>query len=171
MILEPSVIVSKERRSLVFLGGALVLMLSVLSVLDGWHLEAADAARNGYYGSSYLRFKEAAEDGNAEAQNNIANLYYLGLGPARNIAQAAHWYQRAAFNGNSDAQINLGLMHANGLGVSLDLERAYGWFRFAHRNGNDRAKIWVDYMAERYSMAPNMTKDIEFKFRELQDFR
>jgi TPR repeat protein len=42
----------------------------------------------------------AAEQGDAEAQMMLGAAYHLGLGIARDQAQAFHWLKRAASQGN-----------------------------------------------------------------------
>lgn len=171
MILPPGTEIFGQHRVAVVVAGLFCLGLMGLSVKDGWHLSMEEAVERGYYKSSFARAWRQAGSGDAEAQNILGNHYYLGLGIAPNYERAASWYRKAAFNGNLAAQVNMGLLHATGKGLPLDLERAYGWFRIARRNGNHRAKIYVDYMDERYSMAPNMMKDVEMRFRTLEQLR
>ena len=74
---------------------------------------------------------QAATQGHAEAQNDLAVIYDAGDGVAENDMEAVRWYRRAAAAGNLSAQHNLGLMYANGEGVRRDDGRAYLWLSVA----------------------------------------
>ena len=76
-------------------------------------------------------YLQAATQGHAEAQNDLAVIYDEGQGVAENDAEAVRWYRRAAAAGNPSAQHNLGLMYANGEGVRRDDGRAYLWLSLA----------------------------------------
>jgi TPR repeat protein len=49
----------------------------------------------------------AAEKGNAQAQFNIGNCYYFGMGIAKNKKEALKWWQKAAEQGNETARENI----------------------------------------------------------------
>ena len=52
-------------------------------------------------------YLQAAELGNAIAQNELGNCYYNGKGVEKNIERAFEWYRIAAEQGLSEAQYNL----------------------------------------------------------------
>jgi TPR repeat protein len=52
-------------------------------------------------------YRKAAEQGDAQAQNNLGVMYQNGRGVAHDDAQAVFWYRKAAVQGNTDAQRNL----------------------------------------------------------------
>ena len=54
-------------------------------------------------------FRKAAEQGNANAQLNLGDLYRNGLGVRQSFEEAACWYRKAAEQGHSQAQ---GLLRA-----------------------------------------------------------
>jgi len=72
---------------------------------------------------------EAAEAGDAEAQNNVGEIYERGLGTEPNYDAAVIWYQKAAAQGNSRAQFNLGTLYEQGLGVPADKLKALNLYR------------------------------------------
>lgn len=72
-----------------------------------------------------------AQEGNAEAQTYVGEIYEKGLGIQADYKIAAEWYRRAAEQGHSRAQINLGYLYEGGLGVSRDLTTAMNWYRQA----------------------------------------
>ena len=72
-----------------------------------------------------------ADQGDAEAQSHVAQIYERGLGTAPDYPQAAQWYQKAADQGYARAQMSLGYLYENGLGVEQDLVRAMNLYRAA----------------------------------------
>jgi TPR repeat protein len=56
-----------------------------------------------------FRWRKAAEQGNAQAQFNLGNMYESGQGVSRDHTEAANWYRKAAQQGHSRAQLFLGL--------------------------------------------------------------
>ena len=65
-------------------------------------------------------FRVLAEQGDAEAQNNLGKCYRDGIGVSQDYAEAAKWFQRSAEQGNADAQNNLGARYHTGTGVPLE---------------------------------------------------
>jgi TPR repeat protein len=72
-----------------------------------------------------------AEQGDAEAQNNLGMMYANGKGVAQDDKQAAVWFRKAAEQGYAEAQLILGLMYFNGTGVPQDYAQAYMWTNLA----------------------------------------
>ena len=81
----------------------------------------------------------AAAQGFADAQQRLADLYYLGQGIARNYTQAALWYGRAAEQGSARAQFQLGQLYNLGLGVEHDYTQYRYWTRMAAEQGHEDA--------------------------------
>ena len=86
------------------------------------------------------RLREAAEDGNAEAQFKLGVCHENGAGVSKNPMEAARWYQAAAEQGVEEAQCSLGVYYANGWGVGKDLEQAVKWYSVAAEQGSEAAK-------------------------------
>jgi TPR repeat protein len=78
---------------------------------------------------------KAAEQGNAQAQNNIAFAYEQGYGVERDFQLAVFWFRKAAEQNDAMAQFNLAVMYEIGRGVSQDLEQAANWYRRAAEQG------------------------------------
>jgi TPR repeat protein len=72
-------------------------------------------------------YRKAADQGNADAQNNLGVAYYNGKGVAQDYALAARWYRKAADQGLGHAQRNLGAAYSKGEGVPLNHAEAYFW--------------------------------------------
>lgn len=71
--------------------------------------QALSYKANGDYSASFKIFKKYAQQGDGEAQFNLAQFYRLGWGIERDITKASYWYGRAALQGNSEAQLNYSL--------------------------------------------------------------
>ena len=72
-------------------------------------------------------YLEAAKQGYAPAQYNLAALYAVGRGVTLNNAEALKWYLQAANQGDSLAQYNVGMRYFEGHGVKPDPVLAYKW--------------------------------------------
>ena len=85
-------------------------------------------------------FRQAAEQGNAPAQNNLGYCYKYGQGVTQDYAQAISWYRKAAEQGNAPAQNNLGVCYEYGQGVTKDYAQAANWYRKAAEQGDATAQ-------------------------------
>ncbi len=72
---------------------------------------------------------EAAQAGDAEAQNNVGEIFERGLGEEPNYEAAATWYQKAVDQGYTRAMFNLGTLYEQGQGVPADKLRALNLYR------------------------------------------
>lgn len=125
-----------------------------------WLLKAAEQGKVSpqslnIIGSMYLRgnmvpqnfleakrwLTKAADQGNRAAQNDLAYLYFNGLGGDRDYSKALALYEAAAVQGDAMAMANVGLMYASGTGVALDRARGYAWYSLAASRGNTIAAI------------------------------
>ena len=84
---------------------------------------------------------QAAALGVAEAQKNLAFLFYNGLGGRQDYAKALELYRQAALQGDNQAQNSVGLMYGSGLGTDADPVQAYAWFSLAASQGNVAARL------------------------------
>lgn len=89
---------------------------------------------------AYPACKKEAEEGNAEAQSDLAWMYYSGRGVGLNKSEAVKWYHKAAEQGNVNAQTNLGVLYTRGDGVELDKKKAAAWFRKAAEQDDPTAQ-------------------------------
>ena len=81
-----------------------------------------------------------AEEGDAEAQNELGDCYYFGEKIKEDIDQAVIWYMKAASQGNDDAQYSLGWCYENGEGVAKNDQQALMWYKKSAENGNREAQ-------------------------------
>ena len=82
-----------------------------------------------------LWYRQAAAQGVAAAQNNLAIMYAKGDGVPKTPERAIELWREAAELGHPMAQYNLGLGYFNGDGVAVDQEAAVDWFLGAARAG------------------------------------
>lgn len=72
-----------------------------------------------------------AQEGNAEAQHYVGEIFEKGLGRAPDYVQALSWYKRAAEQGYRRSQVSIGYFYEHGLGVDPDPAEALRWYRRA----------------------------------------
>ena len=70
--------------------------------IDAW------AAQN--YGEAIRIWRPLADRGDADAQFNLAQAYFLGRGVPQNMTLAEQWYERSARQGHPEATANYGLL-------------------------------------------------------------
>ena len=90
--------------------------------------------------------KALAEQGDVDAQYNLALMYRKGEGVPENDAEAVKWYRKAADQGYAKAQYNLGFMYANGDGVPENDAEAVKWYRKAAEQGHANAQSNLGFM-------------------------
>lgn len=83
------------------------------------------------YANAAEYFLKAAQQGDAEAQFSLANMFVEGQGIPRDEQQAVSWFRKAAEQGFVPAQVNLGVMYTQGEGVERNLVEAHKWFNIA----------------------------------------
>lgn len=100
------------------------------------------------YRSALKVWLPQAEQGDAEAQNYVGEIFEKGLGQEPDYLSAVSWYTKAANQGYSRAQINLGYMYEKGLGVDKDITTALNWYRKASGIGDDELMLSSDAQKE-----------------------
>lgn len=110
----------------------------------------------------FLRFKQAADAGDADAMFRVAYRYEQGLGTAPSEADAQAWYLRGAEAGHADAMTNLAFRFQTGRGVAKDYAQAADWYRKAADLGNTTA---MNNLAALYLGGSGVAKDPEAAVR------
>ena len=77
------------------------------------------------------QLRNAAESGDAKAQNKLGYLYDTGRELPQNDAEAVRWYRQAAAQNHAMALYNLANHYLSGRGVPQDTEEAIKWYRLA----------------------------------------
>jgi len=116
-------------------------------------VDAQAAYDRGDYATAYKEFKALAEQGNAEAQNNLGIMYEYGRGVPEDDTEAAKWFLKAAEQGNRFAQLSLGIMYECGAGVPQDYVLAYMWLNLAAAQDSAGAEKERDSVAEKMTPA------------------
>ena len=79
--------------------------------------------------------RQAAEQGEAKAQNNLGYMYDQGEGVVEDDREAVKWLRKAAEQGHAVAQNNLGIMFHLGRALPKDDREAVNWYRKAAEQG------------------------------------
>lgn len=104
----------------------------MISTLD----EGIRAFKTGDYTQALNLLKPFAERGDAEAQCIVGNIYHLGLGVAKNGAEALKWYKESAKQGYAVASNNLAGIYLTGdCDVEIDREEAVKWHYLSKAQG------------------------------------
>ncbi len=109
--------------------------------------------------------REAAEQGQAEAQMLLAERYFKGEGVPKDDAEVVKWGREAAEQGQAEAQFSLGGLYAQGaLGVSQDIVEAHKWLSLVATQGHEKASEGRDKLAR--EMTPDQIAEAEQRARE-----
>ena len=143
----------------------IVVGLGLMLATPAWadFQAGVDAYNRGDYETALKEFRPLADQGDAEAQLNLGDLYHFGF---LDNKEAAKWYRLAAEQGNAEAQSNLGLMYENGQGVPQDYVLAHMWVNLAASQGGEteNAVKYRDILAR--SMTPNQLAEAQKLARE-----
>ena len=82
--------------------------------------EGVAAYKRGDYQTALRELRPLANQGNANTQDNLGNMYAEGHGVPQDHAEAVRWYRKAANQGDAEAQYTLGVMYDKGDGVPQD---------------------------------------------------
>lgn len=94
------------------------------------------AFQSGRYSEAFSLLRHPAEEGNAEAQCILGNMYQLALGVEYDGLAAVQWYERAAEQGYGVASNNLAEIYRMGqCGVTADMAVAERWYHRAVEQG------------------------------------
>ena len=84
-------------------------------------------------------YRLAADQGDAEAQNNLGFMYANGRGGPQDYAEAERWWRLAADQGHADAQLGLEMLSDRGEGAPYYLAVLAGLLFVAWRALKGRA--------------------------------
>lgn len=97
--------------------------------------------RQGNFEEAAIAYLISANEGNAEAQFDIAYAYFNGEGIERDYASAAMWFKRSARQNYAKAQYNLAYCYMNGRGVPRDYDKASDLLHQSANNSYKRAQL------------------------------
>ncbi|HYI47682.1 MAG TPA: SPOR domain-containing protein [Allosphingosinicella sp.] len=95
-----------------------------------------DAWQAQNYEEAVRIWRPLADRGDADAQYNLAQAYFLGRGLPQNMTLAEQWFERAARGGHEEAQANYGLL----LFQNGRQREAMPWIERAANRGDPRAQ-------------------------------
>jgi len=128
--------------------GFLLILLSFPSFSADFERGLA-AIQNGDFATALREWTPLAEQGVADAQYKIAQMYYQGLGIPQNYQMAVKYYTLAAEQGVADAQYNLAYMYGTGEGVIKDYLYAHMWWNIAASLGLEDASTNRDIVEKK----------------------
>ncbi|MBV9526895.1 SPOR domain-containing protein [Sphingomonas sp.] len=99
--------------------------------------DGIEAWQHSDYDKAVKIWRPLAEQGDPDAQFNLAQAYRLGRGVPTNLAAAQIWLERAAVQGHLDAQTTLGLL----LFQNGDRTGAMKWLKSAADKDDPRAML------------------------------
>ena len=145
-----------------------ILVFLLLIQLNGCGNETdpKKAFEKGDYKTAFNLWMPLAENGDADAQNYLGILYYLGLGVQKDYKKALQWYERAAKAGHSDAQRNYGDMINFGRGITKDNYQAYKWYFASAQQGNEKAARQIEVIAASGNLSPNQQMHAKIEANE-----
>lgn len=155
---------------------ALTAMAAAIVVAVIWQATRPEASiatdlRNGDYSTAFVRLQEKAAAGDPWSQNQLGNLYYLGLGTPVDLKKASEWYLRSALADWPDAQINVSLMYRHGRGLPLEPARGFAWLRHARSNGKEIAEPYLAWIAGSLEQTPSQMQAAKRKYGTLESLR
>ena len=116
----------------------LLLTLAFISpaLSDGLN-DAKQAVKRKDFATAYTLYKPLAEQGEAEAQYALGEMYSKGLGTEQDVATATRWYEMAAQQGHLLAQLQAGRIYFL---ITEDLVHAHKWLHIISERKIDGAK-------------------------------
>ena len=115
------------------------------------------------YATALQEFKKAAEQGLAEAQNQLGQIYRLGDGVKEDNLQALKWYALAAEQGMVEAQHNLGKTYDRPSYQGGNYVEAVKWYTLAAEQGYGQERLGYMYV-KGHGVEVNYSKaDLLFK--------
>jgi len=119
--------------------------------------------------TSFQIFQTKANQGDADAQFNLAFLYHRGVGTPRDDRYTIYWYTKAAEQGCANAQYSLGdlCQYGGGEEVQRDYKQAFYWYTKAAEQGHYFAKEDRDKMLEK--MSQSQIEEVQKLSKELYE--
>ena len=114
---------------------ATVLSLAFTQVTAQDFNKGLEAYKADDFATALKEFKPLAEQGNAEAQNNLGYMYEYGKGVLKDVTEAAKWNRLSAEQGNAEGQYVLAMKHFKGEGVLQDYAETLKWLRLSAEQG------------------------------------
>lgn len=124
----------------------LCCLVVIVVIVHGW----------GAYGEPLGEIQRHAEEGNIEAQYELACMYYLGKEVEQSYTRAIEWWRMAAKLGHAESQFQLGHNYRVGRGVVHDDAKALEWLHKSADQLNPNALYLLGVL---YGSGRNMPND------------
>ncbi|GEM_PF-2831435 len=111
------------------------MKIRLLSIISAALLYGC-AATAATYSASLLK---RAQNGSAQAQNDLGEAYRDGDGVEQDFGKAAEWFAKAAAHNNPDGLFNYGVALIDGAGVAMNCRDGLNYLVQAHNHGNQQA--------------------------------
>ncbi len=92
------------------------------------------------------KVKKLAEQGDADAQFKLGEMYIDGKSVAENKEKAFYWWKKSAEQGVSDAFFNIGKMYFLGEGTQKNIEKGLYWLKKGAEQGDGLAQSMLGYI-------------------------
>jgi TPR repeat protein len=135
------------RLQLVFL-----VCLGLLACSD--YQRARSAYEVGEYTKALQIFERLSEAGNSQAQYDLSQMYFQGIGTSKSIEQGWMWMNRAADQGNIQAMLELGVRYQASTSLENGEEMAFLWFQKAAMAGSPVGQYNVARLYETGKQTP-----------------
>jgi uncharacterized protein len=146
-----------KRRIGEALAASVLIWAALESAAAAGPVEEGNAAyQRGDYRTAVKLLQPLVDQGNADAQDILAVMYYVGQGVPQSRAEAIRLYRLAAEQGNAHAQDALGFAYQNGVGVQQDIGEAAKWFGKSADQGNIDAQF---NLGELYELGSGVPQD------------
>jgi len=99
--------------------------------------------------STVKSLMQIAEQGDVQAQLDLAKMYYDGKDAPQDYIETAKWLTKAANQGDAEAQCGLGIIYFDGLGTEKDYKTAAEWWTRAANQGYERAQKNLEVMHDK----------------------
>lgn len=93
------------------------------------------------YSASLLK---RAQNGSAQAQNDLGEAYRDGNGVEQDFEKATEWFAKAAAHNNPDGLFNYGVALLDGSGVAMNCREGLNYLVQAHNHGHKEALSVID---------------------------
>jgi uncharacterized protein len=111
-----------------------------------WKMHIREEIKAAKLSVAIARVRASANQGDPDAEFELALIYDRGKGVPKNDAEAARWYQKAAEQGHAMAQANLGNMYLLGQGLPQDDAKALYWNQKAADQGDIIGEASLGYL-------------------------
>ena len=157
--INPKITIRSVYFGMLLLSAAVMIFSVRLTIASD--LDSLKAATEQGDAKAVQSIRRIAEQGFAEAQFTLGDMYDTGRGVRHSNIEAVRWYRMAAEQGfaeamrwvresaeqgNVKAQFTLGDMYRTGRGIPKNFIQAYAWYNIAAAQGEEMAKEELKYI-------------------------